>query len=162
MFNALITLVALSGGYLLPLNSVVETVEPEPGSIVDVAIEAGTFTTLVKALQAADLVDVLKGDGPFTVFAPSDEAFGKVPAETLEGLLADKEALTAVLTYHVVPGKVLSSDVVNLSSAQTVNGKEVTITIDNGRVMIDGATVTGVDIPASNGVIHVIDSVLLP
>ena len=130
--------------------------------IVDVAVEAGSFNTLAAALQAAGLVDVLKGDGPFTVFAPTDEAFAKLPAGTVEALLADKEKLTAILTYHVVPGKVMAADVVNLSEATTVNGAPIKIMVHNGSVMINNATVTAADVSASNGVIHVIDTVILP
>ncbi|WP_339843969.1 fasciclin domain-containing protein [uncultured Halopseudomonas sp.] len=129
--------------------------------IVDTAVEAGSFTTLVAAVQAAGLVDTLKGEGPFTVFAPTDEAFAKIPAADLDALLADKEKLTAVLTYHVVPGKVMAADVVGLTSAETVQGSELTINASNG-VMVDSATVLKTDIEASNGVIHVIDSVLMP
>jgi uncharacterized surface protein with fasciclin (FAS1) repeats len=131
-------------------------------TIIDVASEAGNFSTLLTAIDAAGLTDVLKGDGPFTVFAPTDEAFAKIPAETLDALLADKEKLTAVLTYHVVPGKVMASDVVNLDSAETVNGKSVTISIVDGSVRVDGATVVATDIEAANGIIHVIDAVILP
>lgn len=130
--------------------------------IVDVAIEAGSFTTLVQAVEAAGLVETLKGEGPFTVFAPTDEAFAAVPEDVLNSLLADTDALTAVLTYHVVPGKVMAADVVGLESAETVQGQSVTITTMNGSVMIDGATVVQADIEASNGVIHVIDAVILP
>jgi uncharacterized surface protein with fasciclin (FAS1) repeats len=148
---------ALVGG-----ESVVETPAPSEMDIVSVAKEAGTFNTLLAALDAADLTDVLKGEGPFTVFAPSDEAFAKVPAETLNALLADKEALTAVLTYHVVAGKVMAEDVVNLKSAKTVQGQEVSIEVKYDKVYIDGAQVIAADVPASNGVIHVIDTVILP
>jgi uncharacterized surface protein with fasciclin (FAS1) repeats len=130
--------------------------------IVDTAVAAGSFETLVAAVQAAGLVETLKGDGPFTVFAPTDEAFAKLPEGTVEALLQDKEKLTAILTYHVVAGKVMASDVVNLKSAATVNGQEVEIKVADGKVMIDGATVVMTDIEASNGVIHVIDTVILP
>jgi len=132
--------------------------------IVDTAIAAGSFQTLAKALQAADLVDTLKGPGPFTVFAPTDEAFAKLPAGTLDDLLKpeNKEKLRAILTYHVVAGKVPSAKVVTLSSAKTVNGQEVKITATGGNVMVDNARVVKADIPASNGVIHMIDAVLLP
>lgn len=130
--------------------------------IVDIAAGAGTFNTLVAAVQAADLVDTLKGDGPFTVFAPTDEAFAKLPAGTVQALLQDKEKLTAILTYHVVPGRVSSSDVVNLDSAQTVNGQSLSIKVKDGKVWIDNATVITADIEASNGIIHVIDTVVLP
>lgn len=129
--------------------------------IVDTAVSAGNFQTLVTAVKEAGLVDTLKSDGPFTVFAPTDEAFAKVPKETLQGLLADKKALTKVLTYHVVPGKVMAADVVNLASAKTVQGQSISIDTSNG-VMVDGANVIATDIETSNGVIHVIDSVILP
>jgi uncharacterized surface protein with fasciclin (FAS1) repeats len=132
------------------------------GDIVDVAVEAGSFNTLAAALQAAGLVDVLKGEGPFTVFAPTDEAFAKLPEGTVEALLQDIDALTAILTYHVVAGEVTSDQVVNLTEATTVNGAKVDIAVENGSVKINNATVTAVDIAASNGVIHVIDTVILP
>lgn len=130
--------------------------------IVDTAIEAGSFSTLVTAVQAAGLVETLKSEGPFTVFAPTDEAFAAIPAADLEALLADKDKLTAVLTYHVVPGKVMAADVVNLDSATTVQGSDVDIEVVNGGVRIDGANVVTTDIEASNGVIHVIDAVIMP
>jgi uncharacterized surface protein with fasciclin (FAS1) repeats len=135
-----------------------------PKDIVDTAVEAGSFKTLAAALTAAGLVDTLKGEGPFTVFAPTDEAFAKLPAGTLDDLLKpeNKEKLSAILTYHVVPGAVMAKDVVNLSSAKTVNGKELSITAKDGKVTVDNATVTKTDIECSNGVIHVIDSVMLP
>lgn len=132
--------------------------------IVDTAVAAGQFNTLAKALQAADLVDTLKGAGPFTVFAPTDEAFAKLPPGTLDDLLKpeNKEKLRAVLTYHVVPGKVMAAQAMKLHSAKTVNGKELMIKTSGGKVMVNNATVTKADIKASNGVIHVIDTVLLP
>lgn len=132
--------------------------------IVDVAVQAGSFTTLATALKAAGLVDTLKGDGPFTVFAPTDEAFAKLPAGTVESLLApeNKDRLIAILTYHVVPGQVEASDVVALDEASTVNGNKLDITVADGTVMVDNATVTQTDIRASNGIIHVIDTVILP
>jgi len=130
--------------------------------IVDTAVVAGDFTTLVTAVKAADLVDTLKGDGPFTVFAPNDTAFAKVPGATLQGLLADKAALSNVLTYHVVAGKVTAADVVKLSEATTVQGQKVSIEVKGGKVFVDGAQVIATDIMASNGIIHVIDSVILP
>lgn len=132
--------------------------------IVDTAVAAGQFNTLAAALDAADLVGTLKGDGPFTVFAPTDEAFAKLPEGTVESLLLpeNRDKLVAILTYHVVPGKVLAKDVVELSSATTVNGSEITIAVADGNVRIDNATVVATDIAASNGVIHVIDSVILP
>jgi uncharacterized surface protein with fasciclin (FAS1) repeats len=129
--------------------------------IVDTAVAAGSFTTLVKAVQAAELVDTLKGPGPFTVFAPTDEAFAKLPPGTVEGLLADKAKLTAVLTYHVVSGKVMAADVAGLKEAATVQGGKLMIDTSAG-VKINNATVTKADIAASNGVIHVIDTVLMP
>ena len=129
--------------------------------IVDTAISNSDFSTLVTAVQAADLVEALKSEGPYTVFAPTNEAFEKIPAEKLQALLEDKEALRAVLTYHVVPGKVLAKDVVNLSKASTVNGRDIQITTDNG-VMVNNAKVIATDIKTSNGVIHVIDTVILP
>jgi len=130
-------------------------------NLVETAIEAGNFKTLLKAVQEADLVDTLSGDGPFTIFAPTDEAFEKLPKGTIETLLNDKEKLTNILTYHVVADKVMSNDVVKISNAKTVNGKEILIDTENG-VKIDNATVIKTDIECSNGVIHVIDSVLLP
>jgi len=130
--------------------------------IVDTAVGAGQFKTLVTAVKAADLVDTLKGKGPFTVFAPTDEAFAKLPKEKLEALLKDKKALTAVLTYHVVPGKVMAADVVKLDSAKTVQGQSVNIIAKDGKVMINGANVLKTDIACANGVIHVIDAVILP
>jgi uncharacterized surface protein with fasciclin (FAS1) repeats len=130
--------------------------------IVDVAASAGSFETLVAAIRAAGLLDVLKGEGPFTVFAPTDEAFARIPKADLDALLADKEKLTAVLTYHVVPGRVTSSQVVGLSSATTVNGQSLRIRVADGKVMVDDATVVQTDIEAENGVIHVIDRVVLP
>jgi uncharacterized surface protein with fasciclin (FAS1) repeats len=130
--------------------------------IVDLAIADGRFTTLVAAVEAAGLVDTLKGEGPFTVFAPTDDAFATLPAGTVEGLLADVPALTDILLYHVVSGKVMAADVVGLDSATTVQGSDVTITVDGETVMVNDAQVIITDIEASNGVIHVIDTVLLP
>lgn len=134
--------------------------------IVDTAVKAGSFKTLVAAVKAAGLVDTLKGDGPFTVFAPTDAAFKKLPKGTLESLLKpeNKEKLTAILTYHVIPGKVKAEDVLKLKNGtkvKTVNGKSVTISNKHG-VKVDNARVTKTDIECSNGVIHVIDSVILP
>ena len=129
--------------------------------IVDIAASNGSFNTLVAAVQAAGLVDVLKSDGPFTVFAPTDEAFAKLPEGALEALLKDKNALTQVLTYHVVPGKVMAADVINLDSAKTVQGQSIRIKTTGG-VKVDDANVIKTDIMASNGVIHVIDTVLIP
>jgi len=135
----------------------------QPKDIVDTAVAAGSFKTLAKALEAAGLVSTLKGAGPFTVFAPTDEAFAKLPAGTLETLLQpeNKAKLQRILTYHVVPGKVMAADVVKLRSATAVSGDTMTIHASNG-VMVDQARVVKADIAASNGVIHVIDSVMLP
>ncbi len=130
--------------------------------IVETAVAAGQFKTLAAALGAAGLVDALKGDGPFTVFAPTDAAFAKLPEGTVEALLKDKEKLTAILTYHVVSGKVTADQVVKLNSAKTLNGQSVDIMVHGGKVMVDNATVAKADVMASNGVIHVIDTVLLP
>jgi len=130
--------------------------------IVDIAVEDGRFNTLVAAVQAADLVDTLKSEGPFTVFAPTDDAFNKLPAGTVEGLLNDIPTLTNILLYHVVPGKVMAEDVVNLTSATTASGEAVTISVMDGKVMINDAQVIITDIEASNGVIHVVDTVILP
>jgi uncharacterized surface protein with fasciclin (FAS1) repeats len=132
--------------------------------IVDTAVAAGKFTTLVAAVKAAGLVETLKGDGPFTVFAPTDEAFARLPEGTIANLLKpeNKDQLIAILTYHVVPGKVMASDVVKLSEAKTVQGTSVAIKVEDGNVFIDGAKVVKTDIQTSNGVIHVIDNVILP
>lgn len=130
--------------------------------IVDTAIEAGSFNTLVTAVKEAGLVDTLKGEGPFTVFAPTDEAFAKIPADELNALLADKDALTRVLTYHVVSGKVMAADVVNMASAKSVEGSMITIANGDSGVTVDNANVVQTDIETSNGVIHVIDSVIMP
>jgi uncharacterized surface protein with fasciclin (FAS1) repeats len=128
--------------------------------IVDTAVSAGSFNTLAAALQAADLVDTLKGKGPYTVFAPTDAAFAKIPKEDLDALLADKAKLSAVLTYHVVPGKVMSKDV-KAGMVKTVEGSSLTVSTMGG-VKVDNANVTAVDIVADNGVIHVIDTVVMP
>ncbi|MDP2083244.1 MAG: fasciclin domain-containing protein [Pseudotabrizicola sp.] len=134
-----------------------------PKDIVDTAVGAGTFNTLVAAVTAAGLVDTLKGEGPFTVFAPTDEAFAALPEGTVDTLLLPEnlEQLTAILTYHVVPGKVMSTDLSEGLTAATVNGADVTITLDGG-AKVNGATITTADIEASNGVIHVIDTVIMP
>lgn len=129
--------------------------------IVDTAVGAGQFTTLVKALQAAELVDTLRGDGPFTVFAPNDDAFAKLPAGTVESLLQDKEKLTQVLTYHVVAGKVMAAQVGGMQSAKTLQGGSLAIDTSSG-VRVGGANVVATDIDTKNGVIHVIDTVLIP
>jgi transforming growth factor-beta-induced protein len=132
--------------------------------IVDTAVAAGSFKTLAAALKAADLVDTLKGKGPFTVFAPTDEAFAKLPKGTLDSLLKpeNKEKLAGILKYHVVSGKVLAKDVVKLTEAKTVQGSSVKIVAKDGKVTVDGAKVTKTDIETSNGVIHIIDTVILP
>ncbi|MHC4396588.1 MAG: fasciclin domain-containing protein [Planctomycetota bacterium] len=132
--------------------------------IVDTAVAAGDFSTLVTAIKAADLVETLKGKGPFTVFAPTDQAFAKLPSGTLENLLKpeNKQKLSSILTYHVVPGKVMASDVVNLSHANTVNGQSLMIKTSHGTVKVNNAQITKTDIECSNGVIHVIDLVILP
>jgi transforming growth factor-beta-induced protein len=132
------------------------------GTIVDIAVADGRFTTLVTALQAANLVDTLNGEGPFTVFAPTDDAFNALPDGTLDSLVADIPALTDVLLYHVVPGKVMAADVVNLNSADTVLGQPVNINVDGSTVKVNDAQVIITDIEASNGVIHVIDQVIVP
>lgn len=129
--------------------------------IADTAVAAGQFTTLAAALKAAGLIETLKGPGPFTVFAPTDAAFAKLPAGTVEALLKDKAKLTRILTYHVVAGKVMAADVVKLAQAKTVEGSMVSINASNG-VKINDATVVKADLAASNGVIHVIDTVILP
>ena len=138
--------------------------KPKTVNIVDTAVAAGDFTTLAAALDAAGLVSTLQGDGPFTVFAPTDAAFSKLPAGTIENLLKpeNRDQLIAILTYHVVPGKVMASDVVNLSQATTVNGADVAIEVVGSSVRINDATVVATDVAASNGVIHVIDTVILP
>jgi transforming growth factor-beta-induced protein len=132
--------------------------------IVQTATAAGSFKTLVAAVQAAGLAETLRGKGPFTVFAPTDEAFAKLPNGTVEDLLKpeNRAKLTAILTYHVVAGKVMAADVVKLKSAKTIEGQELTIRVAEGKVMIDGANVDHTDVAASNGVIHVIDTVLIP
>lgn len=150
----IVPVVLLAGGYGYKTKK----------DIVDTAISANSFNTLVAALKAGELVDVLRGEGPFTVFAPTDDAFAKLPAGTLESLLKpeNKAKLQSILTYHVVPGRVMAADVVQINSAKTVNGQSFTVSSSNGKVMVDNATVVKTDIKASNGVIHVIDSVILP
>ena len=132
--------------------------------IVDTAVKAGSFNTLVAAVQAAGLAETLKGEGPFTVFAPTDDAFAKLPAGTLDDLLKpeNKDKLAAILTYHVVSGKVMAKDVMTLKEAKTVNGQSVMVSMEADTVMIDNAKVVNADIECSNGVIHVIDTVILP
>ena len=157
---ALIALVALAA-FVAPFALAGPAKTGAKLDIVDTAVAAGNFKTLATALQAAGLIDTLKGEGPFTVFAPTDEAFARLPPGTVEGLLKDKAKLTEILTFHVVAGKVTASDVMKLSSAKTVSGKTVSIDTSDG-VRVGGARVVKADIAASNGVIHVIDTVLIP
>jgi uncharacterized surface protein with fasciclin (FAS1) repeats len=170
MLMALMGALAMGGcgGETPPANSAASTTStasPQAGAdIVDTAVAAGQFTTLVAALKAAGLVDTLKGPGPFTVFAPTDDAFKKLPAGTLDSLLKpeNKAKLVAILTYHVVAGNVTAADASKLTSAKTVEGADIKITASGGAVMIDGAKVIKADIACKNGVIHVIDAVMLP
>ncbi len=149
---------------LAPLAAAPAFAGDNGSDIVETAVSAGSFSTLAAALDAAGLVDTLKGDGPFTVFAPTDEAFAALPEGTVDTLLKpeNKDQLTAILTYHVVPGKVMAADVIKLDAATTVNGVDVTVDASGDMVKINGATVTAADVGASNGVIHVIDQVLIP
>jgi len=165
--NKIVRVASFTAAVALVLSlSLVTLARPKAASkdIVDTAVAAGSFKTLASALQAAGLVDTLKGKGPFTVFAPTDEAFAKLPAGTVEDLLKpeNKEKLVAILTYHVVPGKVLAAQVTKMNSAKTVNGQSLSISVKDGTVMVDNAKVVKTDIICSNGVIHVIDSVVLP
>ena len=168
-FASLLVSTSLVGlqGFVACFAAFIFTVVPahsQDGDIIDTAVAAGSFQTLAAALTAADLVDALKGEGPFTVFAPTDEAFAKLPEGTVESLLLpeNKETLSAILTYHVVPGSVLAADVVNLTSATTLNGAAVSIDVSENGVMVGTAKVVQTDILATNGVIHVLDSVILP
>ena len=150
---------------LLPFSAAADHHGAMKADIVDTAVAAGSFETLVAAVQAAGLVETLKGDGPFTVFAPTDAAFAKLPAGTVESLLLpeNRDQLTAILTYHVVPGKVMSSDLAGQAlSTATVEGSDVDIDATGSAVMVDGARVVTADVEASNGVIHVIDAVIMP
>jgi uncharacterized surface protein with fasciclin (FAS1) repeats len=149
---------------LIPLGNAQATSCGDQKDIVDTAAGAGSFNTLVAAVKAAELVDTLKGTGPFTVFAPTDAAFAKLQAGTLDDLLKpeNKAKLQGILTYHVVPGKVMAADVVKLKTAKTVQGQELTIKVEGDTVMVNNAKVTKTDIACSNGVIHVIDTVVLP
>jgi uncharacterized surface protein with fasciclin (FAS1) repeats len=151
MFSRLISLAAL-----MTVTSISHAAD-----IVDTAISAGQFNTLVTALKAANLVDTLKQKGPYTVFAPTDAAFAKLPAGALDALLKDKDKLSAVLTYHVVPGKVMAADV-KPGAVKTVQGESLTVSAKGGAVMVDDAKVIKTDLAASNGVIHVVDTVLMP
>jgi uncharacterized surface protein with fasciclin (FAS1) repeats len=157
--SALVALALLAA----PATVSAQMAAPAPTkNIVQTAVDAGSFTTLAAALQAAGLVETLQGQGPFTVFAPTDAAFAKLPAGTVEALLKDIPRLRQILTYHVVAGKVEAKDVVKLTSANTVQGSAVSIRVVDGKVLIDNATVTTADVQASNGVIHIIDTVILP
>lgn len=163
-FRTLSLIALVAGASLVAFNPAHAMDHGDKKDIVDTAVAAGDFNTLATALEAAGLIDTLKGEGPFTVFAPTDAAFGKLPAGTVENLLKpeNKDQLVAVLTYHVVPGKVLAADVVKLDSAKTVNGESVTISVTDAGVKVDNANVVKTDIMTSNGVIHVIDAVILP
>jgi len=154
------TLAVLVAAFASPLA----TLHADTGNIVQTAVAAGSFKTLAKALEAADLVDTLQGPGPFTVFAPTDEAFAKLPAGTLDTLLKpeNKDKLRRVLTYHVVAGKVMAADVATMKTAKAVSGDTIAVHAQNGAVRVDQAHVIKTDIEASNGVIHVIDAVILP
>ncbi|MFN4193863.1 MAG: fasciclin domain-containing protein [Tabrizicola sp.] len=154
------TFLALTAATAFAMPALAEDMKKD---IVDTAVAAGSFNTLAAALTAAGLVDTLKGEGPFTVFAPTDAAFAALPEGTVENLLKpeNKPILTAILTYHVVPGKVMSTDLKEGMTAATVNGKDITITLEGG-AKVNGAVISAADIEASNGVIHVIDSVILP
>jgi uncharacterized surface protein with fasciclin (FAS1) repeats len=155
---------ALADGGGCKATACSKSASEKPKDIVATAVKAGSFKTLAAALKAAGLVETLQGKGPYTVFAPTDEAFAKLPEGTVEELLKpeNKKRLTAILTYHVVPGKVLAADVVKLSKAKTAQGSEVKIKVKEGKVLVDNATVTATDIACSNGVIHVISDVILP
>ena len=156
--------VAITAALLLATTAIAGHHGAEKKDIVDTAVANGSFTTLAAALEAGDLIETLKSDGPFTVFAPTDEAFAKLPDGTVEMLLLpeNKDKLVAILTYHVVPGKVSAAEVVKLDSASTANGSDVQITVLDGNVLINDSRVVMTDIYASNGVIHVVDTVILP
>jgi transforming growth factor-beta-induced protein len=162
VFKTALAVLAVSLG--LGSRALVKAESMPDKDIVETAVSAGSFNTLVTAAKAAGLVDALKGEGPLTVFAPTDEAFAKLPAGTVESLLKPEntEQLKAILTYHVVPGRVTAAEVVNLTSAPTLNGRSLSISAREGKVTVDNARVVQTDIMASNGVIHVIDAVILP
>jgi uncharacterized surface protein with fasciclin (FAS1) repeats len=162
ILSSLVALSLIAAAPVAAQNGMSDAKKAETKNIVETAVAAGSFKTLAAALQAAGLVETLSGKGPFTVFAPTDEAFAKLPAGTVEALLKDKEKLTAILTYHVVAGNVPSSEVVKLTSAKTVNGQDVKIKVMDGKVMVNNAHVVKADVKASNGIIHVIDTVILP
>lgn len=155
------TALALVASTALATNAFADGHGDHAMDIVDTAVSNGNFTTLVAAVEATGLVETLKGEGPFTVFAPTDEAFAALPEGTVEGLLEDTEALTSILTYHVVPGAVMAGDLTQGMAAETVNGAEVTFSLEGGAT-INGANIVTTDIETSNGVIHVIDAVLMP
>ena len=161
IFSSIVVAAGVLGLALQAHAADMHAASAKPKDIVDTAVAAGSFKTLAAALQAAGLVDTLKGAGPFTVFAPTDEAFAKLPAGTVEALLKDKAKLTRILTYHVVAGKVTAADVVKLTSAKTVEGQSVAIDASHG-VTVNNANVVKADVMASHGVIHVIDTVLIP
>jgi uncharacterized surface protein with fasciclin (FAS1) repeats len=160
------TIVALASLVTLPALATAQNspTKKAPMNIVQIASDAGTFNTLVAAVKAAGLAETLQGPGPFTVFAPTDAAFAKLPAGTIESLLADPKKLASILTFHVVSGKVMSADIVKANGAKptTVNGEPLDVVVRNGKVYVNGAQVVTADIVASNGVIHVIDTVLIP
>jgi uncharacterized surface protein with fasciclin (FAS1) repeats len=160
LFIGLLAGALILGVSFLPMSGV--TAVGSEKNIVETAVGAGNFNTLVTAVKAADLVETLSGPGPFTVFAPTDDAFGKLPDGTVEGLLKDKTKLSAVLTYHVISGKYLAADVVKMNSLKSVQGQNITISLKDGAAMTDNAKIIQTDIICSNGVIHVIDSVILP
>lgn len=164
MFKSICKVAAISGLVFSASFSVAAAGAKEQKDIVEIAAGNNSFSTLVAAVKAAGLVDVLQGEGPYTVFAPTNEAFAKLPAGTVESLLKpeNRDKLVAILTYHVVPGKVLAKDVIGLKNAKTVQGQAVKVTVSDAGVMIDGARIVATDINAENGVIHVIDSVILP
>jgi uncharacterized surface protein with fasciclin (FAS1) repeats len=160
LFIGLLAGALILGVSFLPMSGV--TAVGSEKNIVETAVGAGNFNTLVTAVKAAGLVETLSGPGPFTVFAPTDDAFGKLPDGTVEGLLKDKTKLSAVLTYHVISGKYLAADVVKMNSLKSVQGQNITISLKDGAAMTDNAKIIQTDIICSNGVIHVIDSVILP
>ena len=165
MSKLFLSLIAIAAPFALVSVNATETCrKAEEKTIVETAVGAEDFSTLVAAVKAAGLVDVLSGEGPFTVFAPTKEAFAKLPEGTVESLLKpeNKDQLIAILKYHVVPGKVMAADVVKLTEAETAQGQKISITVDGSTVKVDNATVIKTDIGCSNGVIHVIDSVILP
>jgi uncharacterized surface protein with fasciclin (FAS1) repeats len=161
-FRLSAVILAIFAVSLVSINAQDYSKKSESKDIVTTAVDAGVFKTLATALTEAGLIETLKGKGPFTVFAPTDEAFAKLPKGTLDALLKDKEALKKVLLYHVVSGNVMASDVVKLKEATTVEGSKVKIKVVDGNVMINDAKVTKADVKASNGVIHIIDTVILP